>query len=144
MLGVLINRDDVRTPMQWDGTRNAGFSSAAQTWLPVHEKYTSINVEGESLEDSSLLNTIRALLEIRGREKALQEGSLELMNGLPENILGFMRSAGRERNIILLNFGDETKSFSIKAAECIFKLNPESRFDGTRVWLDGYGALILK
>ena len=122
MLGLTINRDEVRTPMQWDGGRNAGFSSADQTWLPVHENYKRINVEAEEQDGQSLLNTIRSLLKIRGQERALQEGDLVLLDGLPENVLGYTRSFEKERVFILLNFEGQEKRFSTEATEVIFNL----------------------
>ena len=91
MLGLTINRDEVRTPMQWDGTKNAGFSSAEKTWLPVHENYDEINVETQRKDADSLLNTIRALMKIRRDEKAIHEGSLGIIKGLPDCVLGYTR-----------------------------------------------------
>jgi oligo-1,6-glucosidase/alpha-glucosidase len=143
-LGLTINRDEVRTPMQWDMTRNAGFSSAEKVWLPVHENYNGINVERESKEEDSLLNTIRALLEIRRREKAIQEGSLELMDNPPENVLGYTRKFGNERPTILLNFDEQEKEFQFKSSECVFKLSKRSSFNNGNIRLDGYGGLILR
>ncbi len=144
MLGLTINRDEVRTPMQWNGTKNAGFSSADQSWLPVHESYKQINVDVEGQEDKSLLNTIRSLLKLRKKERGLQEGSLELMEGLPQDVLGFTRSSDGEKILVLLNFGDQEKEFQVEATECIFKLSPGSQWNGKMIRLDGYSALILK
>ena len=143
-LGLMINRDEVRTPMQWDGTKNAGFSLADKTWLPVHNNYTKVNVEKESNDDSSLLNTIRILLEIRNREKTLQEGSLELMENLPGNVLGYRRILENDEILILLNFDEREKEFAIGTAELIFKLSQGSQFNGKKIHVDGYGAVILK
>ncbi|MBI5353722.1 MAG: alpha-glucosidase [Chloroflexi bacterium] len=58
-IGLTINRDEVRTPMQWDTTKHAGFSSAQKTWLPVHENHKTINVETENKDKGSLLNMVR-------------------------------------------------------------------------------------
>ena len=143
-LGVMINRDEVRTPMQWDATRNAGFSSADHTWLPVHENYQKINVDMESKDENSLLNTIRKLLQIRGREKVLQEGSLELMDGLPENVLGYMRSSESDKVYVLLNFDETEKKFQTEATNVVFRLSNGSRLNERIVRLAGYGGLILK
>lgn len=144
-LGLMINRDEVRTPMQWDATKNAGFSTADRTWLPVHENHREINVQLESEDENSLLNTIRALLQIRKEEKALQEGSLELMEGLPENVLGYMRVLGNEKIVVLLNFDAVEKEFQTKAADNIlFELSKASQLNGRKVRLNGYGGLILK
>ena len=55
LLGMTINRDEVRTPMQWSAEKNAGFSSAEKTWLPIHPNYDAFNVEKESKDENSLL-----------------------------------------------------------------------------------------
>jgi oligo-1,6-glucosidase/alpha-glucosidase len=144
ILGFMINRDEVRTPMQWDQTRNAGFSSADKTWLPVHENYPEIHVETQDKDDTSLLNTIRALMKIRNQEQAFQEGTLELMEGLPENVLGYTRILDAKKFFVLLNFDEEQKEFSAEAMEAVFTLSKGSRFNSTVVQLDGYGGLILK
>jgi alpha-glucosidase len=144
LLGLTINRDEVRTPMQWDGTRNAGFSSAQKTWLPVHENYQKVNVEKESNECDSLLNAIRTLLKIRAREKSLHEGSLELMDSLPDNVLGYSRKCEGEKINIFLNFGKREKEFQFEQADPIFKLSKMDEVRGNVIHLDGYGGMILK
>jgi glycosidase len=144
MLGITINRDDVRTPMQWDRTMNAGFSSALKTWLPVHQSYSQVNVEKETAEEDSLLNTIRAVLAIRNREKALQEGSLQLMEGLPENVLGYTRSLHGEKISILLNFDEKEKELEAGGANLSTEFSIGSELSDQRVKLGVYGGLILK
>lgn len=104
LLGLTLNRDEVRTPMQWNAARNAGFSSAQTIWLPVHENYARINVEKQSGEADSLLNTVRALLRLRKAEPALQEGTLELLDGLPRNVLGYTRTVNGDTITVLMNF----------------------------------------
>jgi alpha-glucosidase len=143
-LAFTINRDEVRTPMQWDATENAGFSSADNTWLPVHENYREINVEAETRDDNSLLNTIRRLLEIRKKERALQEGSLEILENLPENVLGYTRIMDGEKILILLNFGEKEQELQAEATEVIFRLSERSQLHDKRIRLDSYGGLILK
>ncbi|CAG0921309.1 unnamed protein product, partial [Notodromas monacha] len=74
---IISSRDPVRTPMQWSGEVNAGFSSADSTWLPVNENYGAINVaaqEQESLLDSHL-KIDRMLLAVR-KTDAVRFGSI--------------------------------------------------------------------
>ncbi len=144
MLGLLINRDEVRTPMQWDGAKNAGFSSAAQTWLPVHGNYKEINVEKESREEDSLLNIIRKLIKIRNEKKSLQEGSLEMISGLSAGILGFTRRFDEEETSILLNFEKQPKEFEFKNSECLFQLSKTDNITNTTLHLSGFSGVILK
>jgi alpha-glucosidase len=143
-LGLTINRDEVRTPMQWDGSGNAGFSSANRTWLPVHEDYPRVNIDMQEQKEDSLLNTIRALLELRRNEKALQEGSLEILEALPKDVLGYSRSRDNDKILILLNFDDQEKEFQAEGTECLFRLTPGSQWNGKTIQMDAYGALILK
>jgi len=121
-MGTTINRDEVRTPMQWDERHHAGFSKAERTWLPIHPNYREVNVEKESVQAGSLLNTIRALLKIRSSERVLREGSLCLMDGLPKGILGYHRHHKAETLGILMNFTDQPRLLTMKYRECLFKV----------------------
>jgi glycosidase len=143
-LGLTLNRDEVRTPMQWNASTQAGFSTAEKTWLPVHENYREVNVATEDKDDASLLNTIRALMEIRNTHLPLQEGALALIVNLPENVLGYIRSLNGEKAIVCLNFDDREKEFQIEEKEIIFKLSNECYLNGSTIHLSGYGGLILK
>lgn len=142
MLGLLINRDEVRTPMQWDETKNAGFSSAKSTWLPVHENHKQVNVKKERAEADSLLRTVQSVMGIRNASKAIQEGSLELLEGLPANVLGFIRKHEMESVTVLLNFGSEEKEFEFHASEILFTIS--ARLKDKTVHMDAWGGMILK
>lgn len=69
-----FSRDPERTPFQWDDTRNAGFSIADKTWLPVADTYKSVNVKKEEADETSHLKVFKSLRELR-REPTLQNGN---------------------------------------------------------------------
>jgi len=142
-LGVLINSDEVRTPMQWNGTRNAGFSSAQKTWLPVHENYQAIHVEKQQAESDSLLNAVRALLKIRQQERCLQEGSLQPVADLPKGVLGYARILEGKKVFVLLNFDDQEKEFQVENSGKLFNLSARDRVEDKTIHLAGYGGLLL-
>ncbi len=144
LLDVFVNRDEARTPMQWDATKNAGFSSAAKTWLPVHPNYPSINAEQADREDHSLLRTVRTGLSIRGREQALREGELQLMKNLPVNVLGFARKFESETLYVFLNFGTLVSEFEFQADELLFNVSPRDELKKQAIRLDGLGGVIVK
>jgi oligo-1,6-glucosidase/alpha-glucosidase len=143
-LGLAMNRDEVRSPMQWDGSKNAGFSSAQKTWLPVHENYPEVNVEKEKENKDSLLNTIRSLLKIRREEKALQEGSLVWIDSMPHGVLGYARKLGEEKIFVLMNFTEQEQEFPFETSNPIFKLSAGDQIKEKAIRLDGYGGTILK
>ena len=143
-LGVLVNRDEVRTPMQWDATRNAGFSSAQKTWLPVNENFSRINVEREHSEQDSLLSTVKALLEIRNKENALQEGSLQILENLPKDVLGYQRTTETQKMIVLINFSEQKREFPVAHSGCVFKLSEQDDILEAAIRLNGFGGVILK
>jgi alpha-glucosidase len=144
MLGLTINRDEVRTPMQWDATRNAGFSVSEATWLPVHDNYRIINVETESHEDGSLLNTIRSLMKIRNEQRALQEGSLQLLQDLPIGVLGYKRTLENTSSFVFLNFSHRKNEFQFKVSRAIFHLSESDQITDQIVQLGPFGGLILQ
>jgi len=144
MLGMTLNRDEVRTPMQWNESKNGSFSSAEKTWLPVHPNYETINVKKEGKDESSVLNAIRAILKIRNQYEVFQQGSLELIVGLPDNVLGYRRKSNDLEIIVVLNFGESEKQFPLKAGSCIFKISKQDELKSGEIILSGYGGMILK
>lgn len=144
LAGVTINRDEVRTPMQWDGSQAAGFSTSAKPWLPVHPNYREINVASEVEEPESLLNTIRQLLAVRKEHPALQNGPLKLLDPLPDGILGYRRLAEEAGLRIFLNFGPSAREFSCGPGDCIFQLSGGDSLKNGQLRLCGYGGVILK
>jgi glycosidase len=143
-LGLMVNRDEVRTPMQWDASKNAGFSTAEETWLPVHGNFPEVNVENQRATRGSLLNTVRAVLKIRRQEPALQEGFIELLPGLPPDVLGYARQLGNERIVVLLNFGEQIREFQFEVAEALLKLSDGDEIQQKTIRLDSYGGVVLK
>jgi alpha-glucosidase len=144
MLGLTINRDEVRTPMQWNATRNAGFSASEGTWLPVHDNYRTINTETESREEGSLLNTIRSLMKIRNEQRALQEGSLQLLQDLPAGVLGYKRTLENTSIFVFLNFSHRKNEFQFKESSSIFHLSESDQIADQIVQLGPFGGLILQ
>jgi glycosidase len=90
------------------------------------------------------LNTIRTLLKIRKQEKALQEGSLELIDNLPKGVLGYSRTLLKNKLVILLNFDRDSKEVEFDASECIFKLRGEDEIKNKTVQLSGFGGIITR
>ncbi|WKZ34945.1 MAG: alpha-glucosidase [Anaerolineales bacterium] len=143
-LGLLINRDEVRTPMQWDGKKNAGFSSATGTWLPIHENYKEINVEMQSGDERSLMNTIRGLVKLRGEHFPLREGSLELLDGLPRGVLGYRRIVDGEKIVVVMNFDEDGKQIPLKAAKRLMSLTENDQVGDESIHLGGFGGMIFE
>jgi len=103
-LGETLNRDEVRTPMQWDSSANAGFCPAGVTpWLPLNPEYPSVNVAAQQGQDGSLLELYRRLLTLRAGSASLQTGPLAMLEALPPGVLGYRRAD----LIILANMGTQ-------------------------------------
>jgi len=105
-LPVNLNRDQNRTPMQWEDGENAGFCPPGTTpWLPVNEASArTANVVAQQEDPRSLLNLYRSLLGLRREHAELHSGTLTLVEGLPESVLGYFRHFEGRRLLVLLNF----------------------------------------
>jgi maltose alpha-D-glucosyltransferase/alpha-amylase len=105
----LGDRDGVRTPMQWSGDRNAGFSTAdsQRLILPViidHEyHYQTVNVEAQERNRHSLLWWIRRLIALRNQFKAFGRGTMEFLSPNNPRVLAFIRCYGEERILVVAN-----------------------------------------
>lgn len=97
-------RDGCRSPMQWNASPYAGFSTA-KPWLKVHPEYPTRNVEAQQAAGDSLLHFYRQVIHLRKESPALHSGEQALIDALPEKILGYQRSFADNKYVILLNFG---------------------------------------
>jgi len=111
MINESINRDEMRTPMQWDTTNNAGFSSGQSTWLPIQKNFRCVNAKTAQQDPSSLYYTTQQLLLLRSALLPLKEGELTMINNkdLPSGVIGYKRSFGGESVFIYINFSKRKK-----------------------------------
>ncbi len=108
-----VGRDPERTPMQWDGSEAAGFSTGAP-WLPIAADAGARNVEAQRENPASLLHLYRDLLRLRRSTPALQRGEYRRLD-TPEPVLAFERSTEGSRALIALNFGGDAVSIELGA-----------------------------
>lgn len=99
-------RDGERTPMQWDDSHNAGFSTAASTWLPVAADYKTKNVKAQQDDPNSLFNWFRQLIAMRKTDPTLRDGSMTMLDQTNPSVLSFLRNsvAGHPPILVVLNF----------------------------------------
>ena len=108
-----LSRDPARTPMQWDSSTNAGFSTATP-WLPLPENFRRINVEVQQEYPYSMLQFYRRLITLRQKEPALHIGDyLPLLTKPP--LLGFIRKHESKQFLILLNLSHKPCVFRPEA-----------------------------
>lgn len=111
-LGAEHTRDVCRTPMQWDGSPNAGFSDV-EPWLPVSADYGTRNVAVQSADPTSILNLYRRLLWYRRGSPALYGGTYRPLDVGDDDCFVYLRTAGDERRLIALNFTDDQRYISV-------------------------------
>jgi maltose alpha-D-glucosyltransferase/alpha-amylase len=105
----LGDRNGVRTPMQWSGDRNAGFSRAnpQKLYLPViidpEYHYEAVNVEAQQHNPSSLLWWMKRLIALRKKYKAFGRGTLEMLRPSNSKVLAFIRKYQDERILVVAN-----------------------------------------
>ena len=115
----LGDRNGVRTPMQWNPDRNAGFSKASpqKLFLPViieaEYHYESINVENQERNPSSLLWWMRRTIAMRKRFKAFGCGSLEMLPSDNPKVLTFIRSFEDEKLLVVINLSRFSQTVTV-------------------------------
>jgi maltose alpha-D-glucosyltransferase/alpha-amylase len=118
----LGDRNSVRTPMQWNGGVNAGFSTAdpERLWLPLISNalygYQAVNVESQQRNQTSLLNWMRRLIEVRHRRQVFGRGSIEFLKPDNHRVLAFTRTLGREIVLIVSNLAGTAQAVELDLA----------------------------
>ena len=106
-------RDGERTPMQWDHSAGAGFTSSVKPWLPIPPSASTYNVETEKQNSDSIFNTYRRLLALRKSEPALREGSYQAVDEENPNVFSYLRQSGGSTVLVVLNMSTEPRTISL-------------------------------
>jgi maltose alpha-D-glucosyltransferase / alpha-amylase len=115
----LGDRNSVRTPMQWNGGFNAGFSSAdpERLWLPLISNalygYQAVNVDSQQRNPTSLFNWTRRLIEVRRSTPVFGRGSIEFLKPDNHRVLAFTRTIGRESVLAVNNLAGTAQAVEL-------------------------------
>lgn len=130
--GLGLGRDGARTPMPWDATANAGFSTV-EPWLPLNEDWPVRNVQMQERQPHSMLNLYRRLLALRRQYAALSVGGLALLPSA-RDVLQYERRHEEERLVVALNLGSEVRPVAMPASlnvcELLISTSERTSFDG--------------
>jgi len=143
----LLSRDNGRTPMQWDDTNNAGFSSETP-WLPVHENHTTVNVATQQNDHNSVLNHFRKMVALRKDNLLLVYGEYEIIKEEHPTIYAYSRTLDDEQMKILLNFSESISKINLLDLglykEVLINNYNELLIDKNTITLQPYQAVVLK
>lgn len=124
--GVGRSRDPERTPMQWDDSENAGFTTG-EPWLPLSDNFKAENVKKQWDQKGSMLKLHRDLLKLRSQEPALNIGEYTPVF-TKKDILSFIRKHDNTKFLIILNLGTSELDFDPELdweGEVIISTHPE-------------------
>ena len=111
-----IGRDGARTPMPWvQSAPMAGFTSAADAWLPLDPRHRALAVDVQARDPDSMLSFTKAVIALRKAHPALQTGDFNLREASATSMV-FERACELERLLCLFNLGDKPASFHCSEA----------------------------
>jgi oligo-1,6-glucosidase len=96
-------RDNGRTPMQWDSSKNAGFTSGIP-WLKTNPNYNSLNVAAQENDPNSCLKYFRKMIKLRKENAALVYGKYSLLDKDNPDVYAYTRELDGKKFLVLLNF----------------------------------------
>ena len=123
-------RDNARTPMQWDASRNAGFTTGAP-WLKVNPNYPAINVKQALADKNSVFYYYQKLIRLRKEHPVFVYGAYDLILDDDEAIYAFTRTLEHDRLLVMLNFTHNAP---------VFALPPNIVFAGKELLISNYAV----
>lgn len=106
------SRDNARTPMQWDDSENAGFTTG-EPWFKLSDRYREINVKKALEKKDSIFYYYKELINLRHKEEILTEGDYKLILEEDEQIFAYLRSTEEESWLVVANLSEEYRSAHI-------------------------------
>ena len=140
------SRDNARTPVQWDSSKNAGFTTGTP-WLPVNPNYIKINVAEQEKDPESVLSYYKKLTALRKNpeyKETMVYGDFVPFMAEEDRLMAFYRK-GEKTLLILGNYRKEERELELPApVKKLVLSNAEPRITGRKITLSGYEATILE
>lgn len=143
-------RDPERSPMQWSAEKNAGFSSAVKTWLPVAKNFKTINVQAQKVDPTSALHMYREVLRLRNTMACFKGLSFKAVH-VDASVLAYTRSDRHCKFLVVINFskGNWKGPLNGIAGSGVVEIDSEMKLKGTdvhfhKVALNEAQALVIK
>ena len=108
-----VARDNARTPMQWDDSPEAGFTTGTHPWLAVNPNYKQINAAQEEADPSSVLNYTRALIKLRAASQAFVYGDFKDLDPKDAHVFAYTRSLGGDKYLMVENFSSNPVRYTL-------------------------------
>ena len=105
-------RDNARTPMQWDNSAYAGFSTA-KPWIMVNPNYTKINARDQVNREDSVFKYYQKLIKLRHESELIVYGTYDLILDDDKDIYAYIRTLGDEKLIVYCNFSENTREVEL-------------------------------
>lgn len=105
-------RDNARTPMQWDDSAYAGFSTATP-WIMVNPNYTKINAKDQINREDSVFKYYQKLIKLRHESELIIYGTYDLILDDDKDIYAYIRTLGDEKLIVYCNFSENTREVEL-------------------------------
>jgi oligo-1,6-glucosidase len=149
MEGIYANgRDNARTPMQWDASANAGFSSG-EPWLKLNPNYREINAAAALADPGSIFHHYRRLIALRKERPAIVYGEYQPLFESHPQVFAYQRHLGDERIVVINNFGPQAVELELPpelgplAGECLVSNYPTPEPTGRRLTLRPYESFAI-
>ena len=140
------SRDNARTPVQWDSSKNAGFTTGTP-WLPLNPNYKKINVAQQEKDPESVLSYYKKLTALRKNpeyKETMVYGDFVPFMADEDRLMAFYRK-GEKTLLILGNYRKEERELELPApVKKLVLSNAEPRITGRKITLSGYEATILE
>ena len=120
------SRDSARTPVQWNTSENAGFTTGIP-WLPVNENYLEINVENEEKDPNSILNFYKKAIQLRKSLAVVREGEYKEYYPYHSKLYIYSRKAKNQTLLVICSFADKEiqikipKEFDLNSSKLILQ-----------------------
>jgi glucan 1,6-alpha-glucosidase len=138
-------RDNARTPMQWDDSANAGFTTGTP-WLAVNDNYTAINVAESLSDEDSIFYTYQKLIQLRKDNPIVVWGDFELIEDTADEVFAYYRKYEDKTWLIVTNFSENPNEFGssdLKFKDMLIHNYSEIRKQNGKIDLRPYEAFVV-